>query len=182
MVRTARIGILPGVGDIEWAGNYAGAHFLAKQALQQVVIDGESVLREDGIAQLLEFIEDLVVEAGVVMIRAPEHHDTNTIFPLELIQYLARATPNARFVFLERGESRLDSAIVFFQRESENGLQGLQHLVSKQFSIGEVQHGVDVLHIVLGEDIVFLGECGLHRFRSSSHRGTCIRSYDLYQR
>ncbi len=35
---------------------------------------------------------------------------------------------------------------------------------------------------MLGEDIVFLGECGLHRFRSSSHCGTRIRSNNLYQR
>jgi hypothetical protein len=56
-----------------------------------------------------------VVQAGIVMIRAPEHNDTNTILALELINHLTRTPADVGFVVFERGESRLDSAIVFFQ-------------------------------------------------------------------
>ena len=52
----------------------------------------------------------------------------------------------------------------------------------EQLAVGEVQHRVDVLHIVLGEDVVFFCECGFHRLRSRGHGRAGIRADDLHER
>ena len=44
------------------------------------------------------------------------------------------------------------------------------------------EHWIDVLHVVLGEDIVFLGECGLDGFRRCGHGWTGIGADNLHQR
>ena len=64
----------------------------------------------------------------------------------------------------------------------KNRLPGLQHLIGEQLAIGKVQDRVKILHIVLGEDVVFLGEGGFHRLRRCGHRGAGIGADDLHQR
>jgi hypothetical protein len=46
-------------------------------------------LREHGITQLLEFLEDLMVDARIVVIRPGEHDDADPVFALELVQDVA---------------------------------------------------------------------------------------------
>ena len=49
----------------------AALDFFAEQAPDDVVVDGEGTFGEDRAAELLEFLEDLVVDAGVVVVGRP---------------------------------------------------------------------------------------------------------------
>src|SRR5579885_1065010 len=100
VVGAARIGILPRVTDIKRAGDHASADFVAEEALEHVLVNWQRVLRKDWIPQLLEFVENLVVQARIVVIRTPYHNDSNAVFALELIQHLARPAADAGFVVL----------------------------------------------------------------------------------
>ncbi len=44
VVRAAGVRILPCIGDVEWASDHASADFLAKEALQHVFVDWQSIL------------------------------------------------------------------------------------------------------------------------------------------
>src|SRR6202042_3666489 len=90
VVGAARVGILPSVSDVERTGNDAGANFFAEQALKEVVVKRQRVLREDRVAELLELVENFVVEAWVVMVGTRQHDDSNAILALELVEHLAR--------------------------------------------------------------------------------------------
>ena len=61
VVRAARVGILPCIGDVKRMAGYSRPHFFAEQPFQQVLIKGESVLRKDWIAEFLELVENLVI-------------------------------------------------------------------------------------------------------------------------
>ena len=52
---------------------------------------------------------------------------------------------------------------------------------SKQIAVGEIKHRVNVFQVVIGEDIVFLGERGLHRLGGGGHRGASVRPLQLDQ-
>ena len=43
--------------------DHPGAHFVAEQALQHILIQRQRALREDRIAELLELFHDFVVQA-----------------------------------------------------------------------------------------------------------------------
>ena len=116
------------------------------------------------------------------MIRPAQHHDADAIFAFQLVHHLASAPANAAFVVRQRLVAHLDRAVVFFLRQSKDRLPRLQHLVREQLAIGKVQDRIDVLHVVLGKDVVFLGKGGLHRFRRRGHGRTRIRRHDLHQR
>lgn len=109
----------------------ARPHFVSKQALQQIFVLRQRVLREDRIPELLELIEDLVIEAGIVMVRTAQHHDADAVFALELVKHLASAAADIRLVVLQRRESRLDRPIVFLLREAEYRLPRHQHLMGE---------------------------------------------------
>src|SRR5579872_5060728 len=119
VICTARVRVFPGVGNVEWATDDAGAHFFAEQAFQQIFVNRQSVLRKNRVPEFLELVEDLVIQTRVVMIGAPEHDDADAIFPLELIEDLASFTANTCLVILERGKSRLNSSLIFVGRETE---------------------------------------------------------------
>ena len=51
-----------------------GFHVLAEEAPDDVVVDGQAVLREHRVAELLELFQDFVIDAGVVVIRAAQQH------------------------------------------------------------------------------------------------------------
>ena len=131
VVGAAGIRVLPGVADIERAADHAGADFLAEQAFQHIFVERQRVLREDRIAELLELVENLVIQARIVMIRPAEHDDADAVLALELVEHLARAAADAGFVVLQRRESGLDGTVVFFLRKPENRLPRLQHLVGR---------------------------------------------------
>src|SRR5215469_1573444 len=156
VVSTARVGVLPGVADIEGVADHALADVVTEEAFEQVFVDGQGVLRENRVAELLELVEDLVVQAGVVMLGRPYHHDPDAVFALELIDDLTGAAADAGFILSQSLEAGLDGAVVLFERETEDRLPGLQHLVREQLAVGEVENWIDVLHVVLAENVVFL--------------------------
>src|SRR5580704_5529577 len=120
VIRTARIGILPGIGNVERMAGNAGSHFLAEQALQQVFVLWQSILRKNRIAKLLELLENLVIQAGIVMVGTSQHHNTDAVFALQLVQYLAGTIADIAFVVFQRSKSSLNRPVVFLLRQSEN--------------------------------------------------------------
>ena len=57
-----------------------GPHVVAEQLPDDVVVDGQRILREHRIAQLLELFQDLVVDARIVVVRTAEQHDAEAVF------------------------------------------------------------------------------------------------------
>ncbi len=123
-----------------------------------------------------------MVQAWVVVVGASQHHDADPVLVLQLVEHLPCAAADAGLVFFQGRESGLNGAVVFFLRQAQDWLKRLQHLMGKQFSLREIKYGVDVLHIMLGEDIVLFGESGLHRLRSRGHRGAGVGPEDRVQR
>src|SRR6185369_12836747 len=116
-----------------------------------------------------------------MVIRTTEHNDPNPVFALQLIEHLAGAFLDAGLIVLQALEAHFDGTIIFFLRQSEQRLPSLQHLVRKELAVGEVQDWIEILHIMLGKDIVFLGESCLHGLRCSSNRGAGVRAHNLHQ-
>jgi hypothetical protein len=92
VIRTARIRILPGVGDVERVSDNSGTYLFAEQSLEHVFIERQGVLRENRIAQFLELLHNLVIQTGIMMIRPPQHHNPDAIFAFQLIENLAAAS------------------------------------------------------------------------------------------
>src|ERR1043165_3136296 len=74
------VAVLPDVADRHRVRRFAGEHVLAEQAPDDIVIDRQTVLREYGIAELLEFFEDFVIHARVVVIRTAQQGDAQAVF------------------------------------------------------------------------------------------------------
>src|SRR4051812_22466075 len=96
----------------------AGTHFFPKEAVEQVFVQGEGALREDRIAQFLKLLHDLVIQAGVVMIDAAQHNDTDTILALQLIERFAGLMTDLSLAMGEGFKSLFDSAVIFFAGET----------------------------------------------------------------
>ena len=114
VVGAGRVCVLPHVRDIERVFDHASANFVAKQPVEDVFVDRQSALREDGIAKLLELLHDLVVHAGIMMIWTPKHHDPNTVLALEHVQRLASTFTQPVVVGFLGFESHFDGAIILF--------------------------------------------------------------------
>src|ERR1700741_3167909 len=87
VVGAGGVASLPHVGDIERMLDYTGAHLFSEQALQQVLVERERALRKDRVAELLKLVQNFVIQSGVMMIGAAQHHDTDAVFTLELIEH-----------------------------------------------------------------------------------------------
>ena len=61
-------------------------------------------------------------------------------------------------------------------------LPGFEHLVSQQFSIGEVQDRTHISNAGGGKYVVLLRIGCLHRFRSGCHRGAGIDASEIDER
>src|SRR5215813_13478124 len=94
VICTRRVTILPNITDIKRMLDNPCAHFLAKETVQQLFIEGQCTLREDRIAEFLELFHDLVVETGIVVIYAAQHDNTDAIFTFKLVKRFTSLTPN----------------------------------------------------------------------------------------
>lgn len=94
--------VAPDVVDFEGAFDFAGLHFGAEEAFQVRGVGGEALLREDGVAELLEFNADLVVDAGVVVVGPPEHDDAQAVFGFECAEDGARRASGDRLRAVRR--------------------------------------------------------------------------------
>src|ERR1039458_5641563 len=128
VIGTGRKSGLPHVGDLQRIVDDAGADLVAEEPVEQVSIEirvhGQGALRKDRVAELLKLRHDLVVDAGVMMIGAPQHHDSQSVFGLELVEDFAAQGANSGFKLLLFAESNGDSAIVFLFAEAQYRLPG----------------------------------------------------------
>src|SRR5215469_3799554 len=102
--------------------DHALANVVAEETLKEVLVDRQRVLRKDRVAEFLELVEDLVIQARIVVIGATEHHDADAVFAFELINHFAGAAADRGFVLGKRFETGLYSAVIFFEREAEDRL------------------------------------------------------------
>src|SRR5580692_1107178 len=116
-----------------------------------------------------------------MVIGTAQHHNADTIFAFQLVHYLARPPANAGLVVGQRLVADFDGAIVFFERQSEDRLPGLQHLMRKQFAIGKIEDGIDVLYVVLGENVILLSERRFHGFGCCGHGWASVGADDFNQ-
>ena len=72
----------------------------------------------DRVAELLELVEDLVVDARVVVVRAAEQHDAEPVLALELLQHLARRRAQVALEALERRVAGLHRPLVLLARRA----------------------------------------------------------------
>ncbi len=94
VVGARRVAVLPDILDFERVSDRAGSHLVAEQAFEKIRIERQRALREHRISELLEFIEDLVIEPGIVMVGPREHDDPNALVALEVVERSACALPN----------------------------------------------------------------------------------------
>src|SRR5262249_10584689 len=71
---------------------------------------------------------------------------------------------------------------VFFRRQPKKRLERVEELLTEQLPIGEVDQRIEVGHTLLGEDVRFLGERRLRRFRRDGDGGAGIRSLEVRER
>jgi len=76
-------------------------------------IDWQCTLRKDRIAQLLELFHDLVVQAGIMVIDAPQHYDADAVFALQLIERCACLAADIRFAGMQRFETCFQCPLIF---------------------------------------------------------------------
>jgi len=60
---------------------------------------GACFVRRPG-SRVLKFFHDLAIEAGMVMIDAPQHDDANAVFALKLVERLTRLAAHIVFTIL----------------------------------------------------------------------------------
>src|SRR5580658_3225702 len=92
----------------------SGPNFFAEQTLEQIFVERQSILRKDGISQLLELLHNFVIQAGIMMVRASQHDDADTVFAFQLVHYLASSPADAALVVGQRFVAHLDGTVVLF--------------------------------------------------------------------
>jgi len=90
---------------------------LAKHAFENVLVDGERVLPEDRVAQLLELLADFVVDPWVVVIRPGQHHHADALFALELVQDFASLPAEPRVKVGQGFEALLNRPLALVRRQ-----------------------------------------------------------------
>ncbi len=168
------VAVLPHVVDRHAdAAISPGFHFRPEQPPDHVVVDRQAILREHRVAELLELFQDLVVHAGIVVIRPAQQHHAEPVFALQLFQHLAGLAAHGDVVeVIERAVAFLHGALVLFGRQAQDVLELLVHLALEQVGLGEVDERVQEPDALLLEQVAFLGERRLHRRRRRGHGRT----------
>ena len=116
VICAAGIRIFPSIADAQRMTDHPSAHLVAEQPLQHVIIQRQRVLGEDGIAQLLELLHDLVIQSRIVVIGPPQHHDADAVLAFELVENFAGLSTDAGFVVGQSLVSHFHRTIVFLLR------------------------------------------------------------------
>ena len=147
-------------------------HFLAEQPPDDVVVDRQAILREHRVAELLELFQDLVIDAGIVVIRPAQQHHAEAVFALELLQHFARRAAHGDVVeVLAARDSPASTARLFSSGERPRmSLNSSNICRSKRSGLREVDEGVQEPDALLLEEIAFLDERRLHRLRRGRRR------------
>src|ERR1700734_2220424 len=96
-----------------------------------------------------------------MMVHAAQHDDTNAVFALQLIKRGARLPTYLGLAFLQGLEADDDGTLILFAGETEHGAPDLEHLISADLFILEIQYRIEVEDVVLRKDIALFRECGL---------------------
>ena len=138
----------------------------AEETPDDVVVDRQAVLREDRVAELLELFQDLVVDAGIVVIRAAQQHHAEAVFALQLFQHFAGCAAHGDVVEI------VERAIALLRRRAcslpamrpRMSLNSSYICRSKRSGLREVDEGVQEPDALLLEEVAFLGERRLDGF------------------
>jgi hypothetical protein len=122
-----------------------------------------------------------VVQAWIVVIDAPQHHDADAVFALKLVERLAGLAANVGFACLERLEANFEGALILFAAKAKDRPQRLVHLVSADLLVLKVENRIEIQNAVLCEDVAFFGEGGLHRLGRCRYRRASIRAGQIHE-
>src|SRR5258708_22545706 len=118
------VAVFPHVVDGQRVRRFARKHVLAEEAPDHVVVDGQAVLREYRIAELLEFLEDFVVDARVVVIRTAKKHYAQAVFALKLIEHFAGGAAHGDVVkIIERPIASVYGTLVLARSQAHDVLE-----------------------------------------------------------
>src|ERR1035437_6542781 len=177
------VAVLPDVVDGQGSGALAGYHFGPEETPDDVVVDGQGILREDRIAKLLELFENFVVDAGIVVIRTSQQHHADAIFALQLFQHLAGLAAHSDVVEeLQGAVAGCHGALVLFGAKTEDILEFLVHLAFEEVRLGEVDEGVQETDAAFLEHVAFLDERGFDGGRRGGDGGTSARGLHVGER
>src|SRR6185437_5812514 len=161
----------------------ARLHLVAEQLPDNLLIYGQRVLREHRIAELLELLQDFVIDAGIVVIRPAQQHDSQAVFGFQLLENFARlAAHNVVRELVQRLQALLHGAIVLFFAQAQNVLPVVIHLAMSDLVLVESNEGVLPDDALLLEQVGFLGESRLHRCRGRRHRGAGAAGLGIFQK
>ncbi len=159
--------VFPDVGDVHRVSDEAGPYVLAEQPVENVLVLRQGVDAEDGVTPPLHVYHDLVVQAGVVVVRPAEHHDTDIPFLFQAVQHLSRFGPERDLVeFAPRIQGYLHRFSVLLFSEAEDVAERIVDLVLEERPVRHVIRRGEVAYPVLGEYVAFLGVRRFDHFRS----------------
>src|ERR1019366_4109110 len=177
------VAVLPDVVDRQGSGALAGYHFGTEETPDDVVVDGQAVLREHRVTELLELFQDFVVDAGVVVIRAAQQHHADAILALQLFQHLAGVAAHGDVIEVLQGAvAGRHGALVLLGAEAEDILEFLVHLAFEEVRLGEVDEGVQKTYAAFLEHVAFLDERGFDGGRRGGDGGTGARGLHMGER
>src|ERR1035437_5960625 len=175
--------VLPDIVDGQGSGAFAGYHFGTEETPDDVVVDGQAVLREDRVSELLELFQDFVVDAGIVVIRTAQQHHADAILALQLFQHLAGLAAHGDVIEVLQGAvARFYGALVLFGAEAEDILEFLVHLPFEEVRLGEVDERVQETYAAFLEHVAFLDERGFDSGGRGGDGGTGSRGLHVRER
>src|ERR1035437_5030014 len=177
------VAVFPDVADGQGAGALAGYHFGTEETPDDVVVDGQAVLREHRVTELLELFQDFVVDAGIVVIRTAQQHHADAILALQLFQHLAGLAAHGDVVEVLQGAvAGRHGALVLLGAEAEDILEFLVHLAFEEVRLGEVDERVQETYAAFLEHVAFLDERGFDGGRRGGDGGTGSRGLHVRER
>ncbi len=168
-----RVRVLPGVGDVHRMLDSPAFTSSPKSFQTMSSSMRQRILREDRIAELLELLEDLVIDARIVVVRTAQQHDAEAIFRSPVVFNTSRAVP--RMMSLSNLSIAFRPACTALKFSSSlSPRMSFQSSYIWRCRIFSSSRQVSVsfqLHALLREDVAFLGERRLYRCRGRRHGG-----------
>ena len=125
---------------------------IGEEGCHHLVVHRETVHRENRVAQALQFQEDLVVDARIVVVGSPEDHDAQALLILQPVQHRRPPSPEVMVVRREGRHAGLDGTSILASRQLEPRSEVGEQLATQQRRVGEIQQRVQVVHTLLGKD------------------------------
>ena len=96
-------------------------HVFLEKREDDVVVNGQRLQGQNGVADLLELLQDFVVDARVVVVGAAQQHNADAVLGLQAFQdFPALGAQDLVLEILLRLQARLNRALVLFPRQSED--------------------------------------------------------------